>query len=214
MSVGLEILAGGIMGFVGSIPLTGPVALLVMTRGLSREYSQAKLIAAGASLAEGLLAGLVFAGLGLCYSRFPGLEHAIQWLGPAALIGIGAWFCIRGVSREQVAAETSAKQGTGYPAFLLGLGLVMGNPGMIGTWGGAVAALEGTGMLQADSSGAFGFGAGVCAGVFSWFILLLRLIKSHGDLLRTSLLNVVVKCIGLALVLVGAISFASLLGLK
>jgi len=214
MSVGLEILAGGIMGFVGSIPLAGPVALLVMTRGLSREFAQAKLIAAGASLAEGLLAAWVFAGLGLIYSRFPGLGQAIQWLSPAVLIGIGTWFFLRGVSRERTAAGTAARKGTGCSAFLAGFGLVMGNPAMIGTWGGAVAALEGTGLLQADPSGAVGFGIGVCAGVFSWFLLLLRLIRCHGDLVCAPALNVLVKCIGLGLALAGVVSLVSLLGLK
>lgn len=209
MGVGVELLAGAIMGFFGSIPLAGPVALLVMTRGLSRDFPEAKLIALGAALAEGLLAGGVFAGLGLLYSQLPQLEGAIEWLGAIALIAIGLWFTLRGLRTNTPEAESSDNTGAGL---LLGFGLVLGNPGMIGTWGGALAALEGTGLVQISMTGAIGFGLGVFVGVLGWFLLMLQLIRSYGSMLNANVLNLLVRAVGLALAITGSISVATLLG--
>jgi threonine/homoserine/homoserine lactone efflux protein len=208
----VEISAGFGMGFIGSIPLAGPVALLVMTRGLASEFTEAKLIAGGASLAEGFLAAWVYAGLGVLYSLAPGLEEAVKWLGPFALFLIGLWFFIRGVSPDS-GEPASERQGRGASYSLsIGIGLVMGNPGMIGTWGGAIAALEGTGVVKASPAGAPWFGLAVAAGVFAWFLLMLRVIRSHKNSLNYRVLNLIVKGIGGVLVGAGALSFASLLG--
>jgi threonine/homoserine/homoserine lactone efflux protein len=211
MSFGFEILAGFLMGFFGSIPLAGPVALLVMTRGLSRELFQARLIAGGASLAEGILAACAFAGISMIYERFPDLERVFQWLAGAVLVGVGAWFWIQGMPGREKDHPGTARQGGGWAAFLLGFGLVIGNPGMIGTWGGAIAALETTGILSPDFSRALGFGAGVCVGVFSWFLLLLKLIRSYGDLVASSTLNLLTKSIGCVLCVAGVFAIVSLL---
>jgi threonine/homoserine/homoserine lactone efflux protein len=212
VSIGVELAAGFAMGFVGSIPLAGPVALLVMTRGLAREFTEARLIAGGASLAEGFIAAWVFAGLGMLYSLSPGLAETVKWLGPLALCLIGLWFFIRGVSPDS-GEPASDRHGSGASYSLsLGIGLVIGNPGMIGTWGGAIAALEGTGFVQASPAGAPWFGLAVAAGVFSWFLLMLKVIRSHRGSLNYRVLNLIVKGIGGVLVGAGALSFASLLG--
>lgn len=208
---GIELLAGAVMGFIGSIPLAGPVALLVMTKGLSGDFKEAKRIAGGAALAEGLLAGWVFAGLGLLYSQFPRLEGVIEWLGAFALIAIGLWFAIRGIPTKSSGTDAVEKSGAG---FALGCGLVLGNPGILGTWGGALAALEGTGIVQVSTSGAIGIGVGVSVGVLAWFLLMLRLIRSHGAALNATVLNYAVRGIGLALVVTGSLTTAALLGEK
>ena len=207
--VGAEIVAGAVMGFFGSVPLAGPVALLVVTRGLSGDFKEAKHIAVGAAIAEGLLAGWVFAGLGLLYSQLPQLEGLVEWLGAFALIAIGLWFLVRGVAQKAPEKDSSDETSVG---FVLGVGLVLGNPGMIGTWGGALAALEGTGIVQVSSVGGIGFGLGVFLGVLGWFLLMLRLIRSYGSELNPTVLNLAVRGIGLALAITGSISAASLLG--
>ena len=206
---GVELIVGAVMGFFGSVPLAGPVALLVMTRGLSGNFKEARQIAVGAAIAEGLLAGWVFAGLGLLYSQLPQLEGLVEWLGSFALIGVGLWFLIRGVAQKAPDLEASDETNA---SFVLGVGLVLGNPGMIGTWGGALAALEGTGIVQVSSIGAIGIGLGVFLGVLGWFLLMLRLIRSYGSALNPAALNFAVRGIGLALAITGSISAVSLLG--
>jgi threonine/homoserine/homoserine lactone efflux protein len=211
MIIGYEIVVGFLMGFLGSIPLAGPVALLVMTRGLSREFHQAGWIAGGASLAEGIMAACAFAGVGMIYERFPDLERVFQWLGVAVLIGVGAWFWVRGMTRSKPSSGPEEAQGGGFGALLLGFGLVIGNPGMIGTWGGAIAAIEATGMLAPEALRAPGFGLGVCAGVFSWFLLLLKLISKYGDIITASALHVLVRWIGFILCVAGVVAGIALL---
>jgi hypothetical protein len=95
---------------------------------------------------------------------------------------------------------------------VLGFGLVLGNPGMIGTWGGALAALKSTGLVQISSAGAIGLGLGVVVGVLGWFFLMLRLIRTYGSALNATALNFAVRGVGLALAIAGSISVASLLG--
>ena len=207
--VGAEIVVGAVMGFLGSVPLAGPVALLVVTRGLSGDFKEAKRIAVGAAIAEGLLAGWVFAGLGLLYSQLPQLEGLVEWFGAFALIAIGLWFLVRGVAQKAPEKDSPDETSAG---FVLGVGLVLGNPGMIGTWGGALAALEGTGIVQVSSVGGIGFGLGVLLGVLGWFLLMLRLIRSYGSELNPTVLNFIVRGIGLALAITGSISATSLLG--
>ena len=211
MIAGYEIAIGFAMGFLGSIPLAGPVALLVMTKGLAREFYRASFIACGASVAEGIMAAGAFAGLGIIYERIPEFEYFFQWLGVAILVAVGVWFWIRGVSKEEPVNQKPERQGAGFGAFLLGFGLVIGNPGMIGTWGGAIAAIEATGMLAPEALRAPGFGIGVCAGVFSWFLLLLKLISKYGDIIAASALHVLVRWIGFILCVAGVVAGIALL---
>ncbi len=211
MIPGYETAIGFGMGFLGSIPLAGPVALLVMTKGLSREFYRAGFIACGASLAEGIMAACAFAGVGIIYERFPDMERVFQWLGTAVLVGVGAWFWIRGLSRSSPAEPQPERQEGGMSAFLIGFGLVIGNLGMIGTWGAAIAAIETTGILSPGSGHAVAFGLGVCAGVFSWFLLLLKLICKYGDIIADSALNILVKVIGCVLCVAGLVAGGALL---
>ena len=205
---GIEVLAGVAMGFLGSIPLAGPVALLVMTRGISGDIKGAGEIAIGAAVAEGLLAGAVFAGLGALYTQYPQIEDGIEWVGALALVAIGLWFLIRGVS-ENSAGDDVQEERPGRHS--LGFMLVIGNPGMIGTWGAALAALEGTGFVHATATGALGLGLGVIMGVCGWFFLMLRIIQAYESAIKISVINRVVRALGAAIAIVGAHSILSLI---
>ena len=211
MIAGYEIAIGFAMGFLGSIPLAGPVALLVMTKGLAREFYRASFIACGASVAEGIMAAGAFAGLGIIYERIPEFEYFFQWLGVAILVAVGVWFWIRGVSKEEPVNQKPERQEGGISAFLIGFGLVIGNLGMIATWGGAIAAIETVGILSPGGGHAMAFGLGVCAGVFSWLFLLLKLISKYGDIIAASALNFIVKCIGCGLCIAGLVAGVALL---
>ena len=202
----MEILAGFVMGFAGSIPLAGPVALLVMTRGIAGDLTGAKKIALGAGVAEGLLAGAVFAGLGILYSQHPDVEVVIGWLGSAALLSIGIWFLARGVPDS---APEGGAASESRASFSVGFLLVAGNPGMIGTWGGALAALEGTGLIRPSNTGALALGVGVTAGVSAWFLLMLKLIQAYGAGIKPVIIDRIVRCLGLVIALAGAQSVAS-----
>ena len=49
-----------IFGFMGSIPLAGPIAIMAVARASRGKYSEAMRIGLGAAAAEGIYAGLAF----------------------------------------------------------------------------------------------------------------------------------------------------------
>lgn len=204
-----DALAGGVLGFIGSVPVAGPVALVIMMRGLRGEWSAARGVAIGAGLAEGVLAGLVFGGLGIALAGWPALRAVLDWVGLAVLFGLGAWFAWRGSGRPVEAKRGGEGQGVnGGSSLLLGLGMVLGNPGLLGTWSAAVAALEGTGWVAADAKGAAWFGGGVAIGVTSWFWVLLVALRRWGSSVNGRILDLGVRGIGGVLLLMGAFAAA------
>jgi threonine/homoserine/homoserine lactone efflux protein len=70
-------------------------------------------------------------------------------------------------------------------SFALGLGLTALNPTFLATWSAAVAVLHSTGMVPASLAAAVPFAAGAGAGIFSWFAVMLALLRrSEGKLRR------------------------------
>lgn len=208
-----EALAGGVMGFFGSLPVAGPVALVVITKGLNRDGAGARAVALGAGLAEGLLAGVVFAGMGWIVSGSPRVADALDWAGIFVLFGVGAWFAVRGLGapRSYGEADDEGRERLTRGLFVGG-GMVLGNPGMLGTWSGAVAALEGTGLVVARTQSAFAFGCGVAIGVIAWFWLLLAAIKRWSGVLSGKTLDSGVRIMGLALIATGTFAVFRMLG--
>jgi threonine/homoserine/homoserine lactone efflux protein len=208
-----EFAAGIVMGFFGSVPVAGPVALVVLTKGLRAEFGSARKVALGAGVAEGLLGASVFAGLGFATAKFGRLEAVLDFTGVAVLLFVGLWFVVRGVGGG-VGKEDGASSVDGSSAQIIWLGalMVLGNPGMLGTWGGAVAALEGAGLIEASVAGAPFFGAGVCIGVLSWFWLGLFAIKRWSSSLDGRWVDFGVRGTGVALIFLGISAGIALLG--
>ena len=213
MTLWVELLAGALMGFFGSIPVAGPVALVVVSRGLSGDTRGGLRVTLGAGVAEGVLAAIVFGGLGLAIQEAPGLERLLDWLGVAVLVLIGGWFTLKGLGEPALQAET-ASSGPGHPGrdFALGVSMVAGNPGMIGTWGGAIAALEGTGAVQASVSAAPAFGLGVAMGVVGWFWLGLLALQRWRGSLNGRVMDATVRGIGVVLLSLGVAAGFALYG--
>ena len=71
MSVVVVCLIAALFGFAGSMPLAGPVAVLVVSRGALKEYTAAFRIGLGAAVAEGVYAFLAFWGFATFLARYP-----------------------------------------------------------------------------------------------------------------------------------------------
>lgn len=206
-----EALAGAVMGFFGSVPVAGPVALIVATKGLRGDSADGRSVALGAGLAEGLLAGGVFAGMGWIVSGSPGVAAALDWAGVIVLLGVGVWFSVRGLGApSEMEDESGDEPVEPIRSVLAGFGMVIGNPGMLGMWGGAVAALEGTGWVMARSQTALAFGLGVAVGVVTWFWLMLAAIRRWSGVLSGKTLDVGVRGVGVALVIMGIFAWVRL----
>ena len=213
MTLWVELVAGVLMGFFGSIPVAGPVALVVVSRGLSGDTRGGLRVTLGAGVAEGVLAAIVFGGLGLAIQEAPGLERVLDWLGVAVLVLIGGWFSWKGLGAPSIQTEV-ASSASDHPGrdFALGVSMVAGNPGMIGTWGGAIAALEGTGAVQASVSAAPAFGLGVAVGVVAWFWLGLLALRRWRSSLSGRVMDASVRVIGVVLLLLGVAAGSALYG--
>ena len=213
MTMWVELIAGVLMGFFGSIPVAGPVALVVVSRGLSGDTRGGLRVTIGAGVAEGVLAAIVFGGLGFAIQEAPGLERLLDWLGVGVLVLIGGWFSWKGLGAPSVQAEVTSSA-PNHPGrdFALGLSMVVGNPGMIGTWGGAIAALEGTGAVQASVSAAPAFGLGVAFGVVGWFWLGLLALRRWRGSLNGRVVDASVRVIGFILLSLGVAAGFALYG--
>src|SRR5262245_24321492 len=98
----LALIIGAVLGFIGSMPVAGPIAVLVVTRGLgTSSRGAAARIAAGAALVESIYAFLAFWGLGAVLHRFPMIAPASRLLGAGLLITVGVYLLRRGATTPQ-----------------------------------------------------------------------------------------------------------------
>ena len=67
-------LAGLVMGFAGSVPVAGPINMLVFSFGLQGRLRSATLIALGGALPEAFWAGLAFWGFTALLERYAWIE--------------------------------------------------------------------------------------------------------------------------------------------
>src|SRR5262249_49040447 len=83
-----------VFAFVGSLPLAGPIALLVVSNGARGRYRVSLRIAPGAAIAEGVSAFLAFWGFATLLGRYPlvlPISHAVT---AVLLAGLGVRFIV------------------------------------------------------------------------------------------------------------------------
>ena len=90
--------------------------------------------------------------------------------------------------------------------------MVLGNPGMLGTWGGAVAALEGTGLVVSRVQTAAIFGVGVSIGVVAWFWAMLAALQRWRGLMNGKFMDALVRGVGITLISMGLYAGFRVLG--
>lgn len=183
-------------GFVGSIPLTGPIAVLVLSRSVAGDYRTARQIGLGAALAEGLYAGIA------CFA-FTAL-NASTLLRPIAdaatmvvLIALGLYFA-QWRYHEKPTRETHGQRG-GW----IGFSIAIVNPTLLVTWSAVVAALSGRGLGNGSVLLAVPFGLGAAVGVAGWELLFVRLVKRFGPRFTGATLQWGVRGVGLVLIGLG-----------
>jgi len=165
-------LIGFAFGFLGSIPLAGPIAALVWSRGLEDRARSALYLASGAAVAEGAYAYLAFLGFAQIFARYGWIEPASRIAAAAASLGLG----LRFVQRPRSLTRAPRDVGAGHRrAFLLGLTLTAFNPILLVTWAAAIAALYSLDLVRLEPWAALPFSLGACAGITAWFATLLGL---------------------------------------
>ncbi len=199
-------LLAAVLGFafawLGSIPIAGPIAALVVTRGLAGRIRSAALVALGGALVEAVYACLAFWGFSTFLKDYPLVEPISRGVAAAILAFLGVTF-IRGLGEGKPPPpdEDGASQ---WQSFLLGASICALNPTLVATWTAVVTMLHGGGLVDLQGRQALPFGAGVLAGIVGWFSTLLAIIRRYRERFSRAALGRVVRVIGaLLLVLSG-----------
>jgi threonine/homoserine/homoserine lactone efflux protein len=198
----LAFLVGGVMAFVGSMPIAGPVAVLVLERGLVRRGREGLGIALGAAAAETVYAFLAFWGLGAVLHASPGILPASRLVGAGVMMTLGVYLATR-KSRPRNVETGPEPVGRKRRGFLLGLSVTFLNPTIIASWTVVTATVHSTGWVLPGLPSAIAFALGVGGGVVAWFTTLLRLLLRFQSGLRPQTVDRVLRITGWLVVAIG-----------
>lgn len=189
------------MSFVGSMIPTGPIALIVLKRGLRNQNLGALSLAFGAALAEAGYALLAYLGINFALSRYPMENFILQILAAGILIVFAVVCIIEGRKPPQPKNSNGENAGAN---FLLGLSIAGLNPTFFVTWAGAVTAARGAGLIS-DLYAAPGFALGVVIGPVLWFWIVIKVLTHHAGRLRPETLMTIEKALPIVLLILAGI---------
>jgi threonine/homoserine/homoserine lactone efflux protein len=184
-----------VFGFMGSMPLAGPIAIMAVARASRGKYSEAVRIGLGAAAAEGIYAGLAFFGFTTFLARHAIVVPVSRAVTAIVLTTIGCRFVFWRPPKDRRDAQDS-KGGTA----LLGFTVSALNPTLLLTWSAAVAALYSRGLKEPSPAYAIPFGLCAAAGIGGWFLTLAALFKRFGGKLPEAAITWVIRAMGLVLV--------------
>lgn len=190
---------GFAMGFFGSIPLTGPIAVMAVSRAVKREYMQGMVVALGGTLGELIYCGLAVAGVGVALQQMPWLDRWVQLLSAALLFGVGIWFFFNVPEEPEDYGEPEEDYAR---TFASAFSVAALNPVMLLNWTAAVTVAFS--LVGAEPGWTDGppFVVGVGLGIVSWFAVLMRLLKHFQNSIPTSLLQIIQQIMSVLLVAV------------
>lgn len=198
----LAALLGFLFGFVGSMPIAGPVAAVVFGRGIEDRTQSGIYIAIGSAVAESVYAYLAFWGFSAFLLKYRWIEAVSTTAAAVILCGLGAHFMLRKSPSKRPVDDKPRHVGK-KRNFTLGFLLTALNPTLIATWTAAVTTVYSLQVVDFDESGALPFSIGAATGIVTWFGLLLYLLKRFRQRVSPVVLDRVVRVMGGFLVLVG-----------
>jgi threonine/homoserine/homoserine lactone efflux protein len=201
-------LIGFLMGVGGSIPLAGPITMLILGYGLEGRIRQAALVALGSALPESIYAALALWGFGALVDEF-------KWVGPTShaiavlvLLGVGLFLILRPPSSNESSAGTSTEGEGAKRHLLLGLSITALNPALIFNWGAAVTMIYSLGLVEPKPQFAIPFGLGVGTGILSWFTVVLYFLHRHHKRISPKARENLMKGMGILLFGLGLLAAA------
>jgi threonine/homoserine/homoserine lactone efflux protein len=194
----LAALLGFLFGFMGSMPVAGPVAALVFGRGIEDRARSAIYLAGGSALAESVYAYLAFWGFSAFLTRY-------RWIEAVSTIAAALILCALGL-RFILNPRAGNKR-----SFMLGFTITAINPTLIATWTAAVTTVYSLQVVDFDESGALPFSLGAATGIVTWFLTLLYLLSRFRARVSPASLDRMMRFMGGFLIVVGvgiAVRFA------
>ena len=193
------LLIGFTLGFFGSVPLAGPIAVLVFAYGLEGRFRTGIFLSLGAALAESIYAYAAFWGVGTLLGRYPSIVLASHAVIGTLLIGVGIVL----TRRELSAGLEKPSKPRHARALALGFTISIFNPTLLVTWSAATAALYGTGFMSKGAGASIPFAIGVIGGIVGGFSLQLLLIRRYSGRFTRNFLGRVINAMGVVLMLIG-----------
>lgn len=193
-------ITGLLMSFIGSMIPTGPVALIVIKRGLGRQKLGALFIVFGAAVAEAGYALFAYLGIDFALSRYPVQTSILRIIVGIILLGFAMVYIFD--SHVPKPKNTSGKYAGAN--FLLGLSIAGLNPTFLVTWTAVVAVARGAGLISGIHA-APGFVLGVIIGPILWFWILLVILTRHVEDMRPDILRKMEKALPVVLIILAGV---------
>jgi threonine/homoserine/homoserine lactone efflux protein len=193
-----------VFSFVGSLPLAGPIAVLVVSNGVNGRHRDALHIACGAAVAEGIYAFLAFWCFATFLARYPivlPISHAVT---AAILLSLGIYF-IRFKLKEPH-GEPPSKRGK----FWVGFSVSILNPTLLATWSAVTTFLYSRQLVKMTGLLAIPFGAFAAAGIILWALMMVALMKRFREHFPRAALTWIVRAMGIVLIGVAVWSLVEL----
>jgi threonine/homoserine/homoserine lactone efflux protein len=191
-------------GFFGSMPLAGPIAVMVVSRASRRHYPEALHIGLGAAGAEGVYAGVAFWTFTSLLASYPLVVPVSRGVTAVVLTALGVRFALW--KQHDQKDKYERKAGT----WLVGFSLSAINPTLLITWSAAVAFLYSKGLGMSSGLVAIPFGACAGAGIAAWFAILVAILRKFEGKLPVAVLNWTIRVLGVGLVGLGVWSAVQL----
>jgi threonine/homoserine/homoserine lactone efflux protein len=186
-----------VFGFVGSMPLAGPIAILVLSRATQRRFGEALRIGVGAAVAEALYAGVAFWGFATFLAQHAVVVPISHGVTAAVLLALG----IRFMFWKADAEHGEPKSGAGTLFFGFSISAI--NPTLLLTWSTAVAFLASYGLTGAGPIYAAPFALCAGAGIAAWFALLVTVLRRYQGKVPEKALAWTVRVLGAVIAALG-----------
>jgi threonine/homoserine/homoserine lactone efflux protein len=199
---------GFCFGFFGSVPVAGPVAALVLDRGLKRQFRSGFAIALGGAIPEAVYAFLAFWGFSELLKEYAWIQPVARGASAVILIGLAFVFLKKGglePKKIEEGLEPVRRRGPRWlSSFLLGFSITAMNPTLIATWTAAVTFLPALGFGAYSLTGGLAFAISASIGIVAWFGTMLWIIHRLHERFDHSVLDNIRRAMGVLLLAVGA----------
>ncbi|MBW2735341.1 MAG: LysE family transporter [Deltaproteobacteria bacterium] len=196
----VALIIGFLFGFIGSMPVAGPIAVLVFARGVENRHKSGLFIALGGALAEGIYAFLAFWGFAALLAKYSFIMPASRAAAAVVLTALGVVF----LRRKTVQKDVPPTEDGWRSGFMLGFTITALNPTLIATWTAAATTLFSTGWVKFEPAMALPFGGGAIIGIASWFGLLLYLVRRYRGRFSNDSLTRIIRVMGVFLLGIAA----------
>lgn len=188
----LALLVGLVLGYVGSIPAAGPLAMLIVSAALDRDRTRALRLAVGGAVAEGIWAAVALLGVQRVLTIPGGAPlTAIRVVGCVVLCGLGA---------SMLRARPLSPREPTHADVVLGFVLVATNPGFLVAWTGFAALLASHGLLHPHARSVMPTAVGAVLGIVAWFVTLYALVGRLRERFTERVRVVITRVLGVAMI--------------